>query len=915
VTTELKRLERRLAVIAQIARVTSASLGLDELMKVTYEAISPFFTHEVFTVLRYHPSEDVLRVLFGLVEGKNSTPTQEVSLDGLSGAVVREDRSICIPDLEKRSSSLPDPIAVGTDTIQGSWLGVPLRIRQQVIGVLSISTPSKHAYHEEDEQLLATVADQLAVAIDNARLFENSRMQAERLALLNRISRVVNAKLDLTDLFEVLYKEIEATFDHDEFFVVLHDQVANELNVLFGVMNGSRLGPARLPFGGLSSLVIGKRETVHVRHFTAEKDNLPVPHMMLGETSVPETWLGVPLVVGERVLGVLCVMKNLPDAYSPAKVKLFETIADQIALAVSNAEQFKSMRDAAERLGIVNRIGRVVGREQDLERLAETVHREIAPVFEADTFYIALHNEAEGTIEFPFMTDEGKRVIIEPIPFGEGLTSTVIRTKKTLHTHNPDEYSNASGEAITYGSEKDPISWLGIPLMIEGRVIGMINVQSYRSNAYSAEQELLLQTIADQIAISFERARLFQAVQRELEERALAEERLEEEKNLLRTIINHIPDFIYAKDLEGRYVVANSAIARFFGFDTPEGILGKTIGDLLPENRSIAYLEEEQQIVAFGKEIVNQEEHVEAPTSGNELWLLVTKMQLVDAHDNPLGIVGIDRDITAKKIAEEEVKRYLDEVEVANEEVKTFAYIVSHDLRAPLVNLKGFSSELKDSMEILAPHLQKLIEGLDESERNDVIMVLDEDIPEALGFIETSVSRMDGFINSVLKLSRIGRRELTRQPVDVTAFAETCRQSLAHQMEEKRVELIVNDLPEVVADPTALEQVIGNLLTNAVNYLEPTRPGHIEIGGEKTPLGTKFWIKDNGRGISRDDEEKVFAPFRRAGKQDVKGEGMGLSYVRTMVRQHGGQIWFESEPDVGTTFFFTIADQQKGRND
>ena len=109
--------------------------------------------------------------------------------------------------------------------------------------------------------------------------------------------------------------------------------------------------------------------------------------------------------------------------------------------------------------------------------------------------------------------------------------------------------------------------------------------------------------------------------------------------------------------------------------------------------------------------------------------------------------------------------------------------------------------------------------------------------------------------------------------------------------------------------------MIGNLLTNAVNYLDPSRPGRIEIGGEKTPLGTRFWIKDNGRGIAKDDEEKVFAPFRRAGKQDVKGEGMGLSYVRTMVRQHGGQIWFESELGVGTTFFFTIADQQEGQGE
>ena len=920
---ELKRLQRRLAVVSQIAQVTSAALGLDELMQVVYDAIAQFFEHEAYTVLRYRRSNESLRVLFGLVAGGTSTNAGEVSMDGFSGLVVREDRPIYIPDLESRSSSLPDPIIIGAKKSKGSWLGVPLRIRSQVTGVLSIESADKNAYDEEDKHLLMTVADQLAVAIDNARLFEATRGQAERLGLLNRISKAVTTTLDLNQLFDALYQEIAPAYDHDQFLVILHEEDTHSLHLLYGMLDGARLIPETKPFGGLSGVVISERRTLSIHDFAAEKDSLPIPYTKPQETSTPASWLGVPLIAGDRVLGALCIMIDRPNAYDPAKQRMFEMIADQIAFAISNAEHFKSMHEAADRLAIVNRIGRVAGHEQDLEKLAGIIHREIAPVFEADSFYVALNNEKDGTIEFPFMIDEGKRVALDPVPFDEGLTSIVIRTKKTLHTHNPNEQANANRTitATSYGSEKDPASWLGIPLMIEGRVIGMINVQSYRSNAYSDEQELLLQTIADQIAISFERARLYQAGQRELEERKLAEERLEEEKNLLAAIINNIPDFIYARDLEGRFVVANSASASSFGYESSGDMLGKTIGDLFTgevgveqlEEVGVEQLEEERQILAFEKTVLNREESFVDGTTGKLRWVLVTKKALSDTHGHIIGIVGIDRDITARKLAEDEVKRQLAEVEVANEEVKTFAYIVSHDLRAPLVNLKGFSAELKDSMKILKPHLQKLIEGLDESEREEVVLVLDEDIPEALGFIETSVSRMDGFINSVLKLSRIGRRQLTVQPVDVATFVETCRQSLAHQMEDRQVELIVNELPEVLADPTALEQVVGNLLTNAVNYLEPTRPGRIEIGGEKTSLGTKFWIKDNGRGVSKEDEEKVFAPFRRAGKQDVKGEGMGLSYVRTMVRQHGGQIWFESEPDVGTTFFFTIADQQEGK--
>jgi len=908
-------LENRLAVVSQIARVSSASLGLDELMQVVYDAVAPFFEHKAYTVLRYLRASDSLRLLFGMEAGGERMEDAEISLDGFSGVVVKEGRSLYIPDLDTRDASIPAPVNIGEAIPCASWLGVPLRIRGQVVGVLAIAAIPRNAYDQAAEQLLMTVADQLAVAIDNARLFEETRGQAERLALLNRASRAVSTTLDLTALLERLYEEISTAFEHDEFFVVLHEEETHQLHALFAIMNGVRLAPERMPFGGLSGEVIGERKTLHIRNYAAEKEHLPLPLMLLGEKSMPASWLGVPLIVGERVLGSVCIMIDRPYAYDDEKERLFATLADQIAFAISNAELFRSVRDAADRLRVVNRIGRAVGRENDLEKLAETVYREIAPIFEADTFFIALGSEDESTIDFPFMVDEGKRVNVDQISFGEGLTSTVIRTKKMLHIHNVEEYARAIGKPALYGSMKVPATWLGIPLLIKGRVIGVINVQSYQPYAYTDDQALLLSTIADQIAMSFEKVRLYQAAQRELKERTLAEERLEAERTLLRTIINNIPDFIYAKDLEGRLVVANQTLAGFFGYETADEILGKSIADLLPEEEAARFLEEEREIMASGKTVLNKEEYVADPSSGKRRWLLVTKMPLADIHGQTEGIVGIDRDITAQKRAEEEGKRYLAEVEVANEEVKQFAYIVSHDLRAPLVNLKGFSAELRDSMETLLPHLPRLIEGMEEADREELVVALEEDIPEALGFIETSVSRMDGFINSVLKLSRLGRRKLALQPVDVSEFVETCRQSLAHQMEERSVELIVGDLPQVVADPTALEQIIGNLLTNAVNYLDPERPGRIEIGGEWTTLGTTFWVKDNGRGIAKGDEEKVFAPFRRAGKQNVVGEGMGLSYVLTMVRQHGGQIWFDSTLGVGTTFYFTIADQQRKGKD
>ena len=293
--------------------------------------------------------------------------------------------------------------------------------------------------------------------------------------------------------------------------------------------------------------------------------------------------------------------------------------------------------------------------------------------------------------------------------------------------------------------------------------------------------------------------------------------------------------------------------------------------------------------------------------SGQYRWFRARGQALWDEAGQPLRMVGFTADITERKRAEEQLERYAVELEQANEEVKQFAYIVSHDLRAPLVNLKGFTTELRFALEAVDSAMETALPHLDEKRRQDVVVALKEDVPEALGFINSSVTHMDHFISALLKLSRLGRCELHPEPVDVEALVQVSLESLAHQIEERQVEVRVGPLPKVVADRTSMEQIMGNLLGNAVKYLEPDRPGEIEITAERGPNETTFHIHDNGRGIAAEDMDKVFAPFRRVGRQDVPGEGMGLPYVQALVRRHGGRIWCESELGVGTTFSFTIS--------
>ncbi len=300
-----------------------------------------------------------------------------------------------------------------------------------------------------------------------------------------------------------------------------------------------------------------------------------------------------------------------------------------------------------------------------------------------------------------------------------------------------------------------------------------------------------------------------------------------------------------------------------------------------------------------------------------QLGLLLTfANQAAIAIENARLFEEAQHELAERKRAEEHLQRYAAELERSNEEVKNFAYIVSHDLRVPLVNLKGYTSELQSALGVIGTQFDAALPHLNDEARSDVAMALHEDVPEALEFITNSVSRMDGFINAVLILSRLGRRELKPEALDMEALVQINLENLSHQIQERGITVTVGSLPEVVADRTSMEQIVGNILGNAVKYLDPDRPGEIEINAERNHQETIFRIRDTGRGIAKDDMHKVFAPFRRAGKQDTPGEGMGLAYVQTLVRRHGGRIWCESEPGKGTTFIFAIANPSgKGAQD
>lgn len=554
-----------------------------------------------------------------------------------------------------------------------------------------------------------------------------------------------------------------------------------------------------------------------------------------------------------------------------------------------------------------------------------------------------------------------------PDPNATSGIPAVLRTGQSeLLADIPDELLMAAKEAehLRMIRELDMKSRMIVALWSRGRVLGtMTLVSTEAGRRYGPADLALAEDLARRAAIAVDNAQLYTAAHRELEVRKRVEQELKKSRDQLEVILRSVADGITLQDANGKLIYANDVAAHSTGYPSVEALLhappdewaahfdimneaGQPFPpDDLPVHLALQGKQANKAVMRF----VNR-------TTGEERWVVVKATPVLDAEGQVQFAVNVTQDITESKRAEQairtlnagleqrvvertgqlakavqllqdeiaerrraqqalyeandklefRVKERTADLKAANEELSTFTYIVSHDLRAPLVNLKGFAGELHASLDTIAEDIDAALSCLDSERQQTLTQSLQVDIPEALEFINSSVSRMDHLTSAVLKLSRLGRRELNMEHIDVNALVQTVLNSLAHQIKQQGVQVTVGNLPPVVADRVSMEQIIANLLTNALSYLRPDCPGEIEISGETDGRAVTYHVRDNGRGIAEEDQHKIFEPFRRAGKQNVSGEGMGLAYVQAMVRRHGGHIRYTSKVNEGTTFAFTI---------
>jgi PAS domain S-box-containing protein len=370
----------------------------------------------------------------------------------------------------------------------------------------------------------------------------------------------------------------------------------------------------------------------------------------------------------------------------------------------------------------------------------------------------------------------------------------------------------------------------------------------------------------------------------------------DEDAQRLLQAIDSTSAVIYMRDREGRYLLVNRRYEELFGVSRRE-ITGLTDHDLFAPEVADAFRANDLKAFELGAEI--QTEEVAPHPDGPHTYITV-KYPLVDAAGRHYAVCGISTDITDLKRAEEEARRLntglearvrerTAELEASTRELDAFAYSVSHDLRAPLRAVAGFSELL----------LEEHADALDATGR------------DYLDRVVSATARMSGLIDDLLTLSRATRSEPVWRQVDLTAIARRILAELEADDPDRRTEVTVDEAMTAVGDPALLELALQNLIANAWKFTAKQDKALIHVGSRQLPGGRRaFFVRDTGAGFDMRYVDKLFVPFQRLhSREEFAGTGIGLAIVGRIIARHGGRIWAEGQPERGAVFNFELPDR------
>ena len=446
-----------------------------------------------------------------------------------------------------------------------SVLFVPLVIGGRATGVISLQEVDReHAFSESDEQLLETLAGSLSVALENARLVHETRQRNAELALINSVQEAIAGELDSQAIYDAVGDRIRDVFDAQVVSIATLDDATGLVHYPYLIERGERLQAEPRPLAGFAKHVLETRKPLLITENLDAESERYGSSVVAGER--PKSVLFVPLVAGGKAAGVISLQNiDREHAFDEDDQRLLTTLAGSLTVALENARLVQETRQRVAELGTVNSVGQALSSQLDLDALIELVGERVRETFDADIAYVALHDEAAGQIDFAYYYESGERRAEAPMEYGEGLTSQILRSREPLLLNRREQYE----EQPIVGTPS--LSYLGVPILLGARAIGVISVQSIDEEGRFGEADSrLLATIAANVGVAIQNARLFSEIDRQSE--------------YFEMLVEVSPAAVVVMDAEERVTGWNPAAAALFGYTADEAI-GRPIDELVARTR------------------------------------------------------------------------------------------------------------------------------------------------------------------------------------------------------------------------------------------------------------------------------------------------------------------------------------------
>jgi len=899
---ETTRHVSEMGVLLEAGQQTAATLELETMLNtiVTHATRLVGAAYGLIALVSVDDERVTLRAAHGLDEHWLADLDYEFIRQGLGGWAIRERASTISRDLLADERMTGRARRWAAEQGLGSAAVTPLQVKRQVVGILMVmNRRDDPPLNQHDADLLAVLASQTAIALENAELFAERERNITELSILYQTGRAISASLDLEAILDTIYTQVSQMVDATNFFIAFYDEKTKEVSFPLAIEHGERQDwPSRWDQWGLAEYILAHKRPLLLPDRVQE-------HMEeLGVEAIGteiHSWLGAPMMAGDEALGVICVQNyEKAHAYDQDHLSLLSTIAAQAAVAVRNAHLFQQVQDLANEME-----RRVEERTEDLVQAVynltverdrvQTLYRvtsELAASLDLDrvlTRSLSLICEAVGAPQASILLVDhesgnlihraalGRR---KPLPRGGrktkyrpgvGLGGWVLKTQSPAIVPNAAEDPRWLRED---GVAPENKSVLAAPLLSGEVAAGVLLLFHPRTDYFTEAQAQLVITVGHQLASAIDNADLYALVQESAERLGNLARANQAEMAKSQAILEAIADGVMVANATGKVTLFNAAAARIL--DTPrEAVLGHNIQDMPG-----LYGEASSAWVALATDWQSDRDSSETTRIEEKLKIedRVVSLHLAPVYRGTefLGTVSVFRDITR-------------DVEVARMK-SDFVSTVSHELRTPMTSIKGFVDLI----------LMGTAGGVNEQQRR------------FLSIVKSNVDRLAELVEDLLDLSKIeiGRLRLQLESVSFPVVVKSVLDSLQGEIEEKGLELVVEasyDLPRVKGDRDRIIRILTNLVSNAYKYT--LTGGRICITAVPQDGFLQVAVADTGIGISKADQAKLSDRFFRGDHPVVResgGTGLGLTIVKSLVELHGGTLQVQSELGKGSEFTFTL---------